>query len=74
MHAEDDPTHTYQRITEPAVELVPGCDHAAISLVLRTGRVRTVASTGDVPAAVDTIQYETQQDPASVPSVSTRPS
>jgi GAF domain-containing protein len=63
MHAEDDPAHTYQRITESAVELVPGCDHAAISLVLRTGRVRTVATTGDVPAAVDTIQYETQQGP-----------
>jgi len=63
FEAADDPAETQARITRAAVDTVPGCAHASISMVRRGGRVTTVAPTDDVPAMVDVIQYETRQGP-----------
>jgi transcriptional regulator with GAF, ATPase, and Fis domain len=63
LHAGDDPTATREQITLAAAAVVPGCEHAAISLVRRNGAIITVAATDDVPAQVDAFQYETGQGP-----------
>ena len=53
---------TLQRIVDTAVETVPGCDHAGISLVERR-RISTTAASDAVPGEVDAIQYETDSGP-----------
>lgn len=63
LHAESGPEKTHDRVTRAAVEVVDGCDHAAISLIHRRGRIDTVAATGEIPSRVDQIQYATQQGP-----------
>jgi GAF domain-containing protein len=63
LRAESGPVLTQQRVTKTAVEVVEGCDHAAISLVHRHGKVTTVAPTDEVAVLVDAIQYETGQGP-----------
>lgn len=50
-------------VTRAALEIVPGCRYAAISLVDRHGGVVTVAPTSDVPRQVDAIQYATAEGP-----------
>lgn len=54
---------TLDAIVHAAVAMVPGCEHASISQVLRRREVFTVASTDDLPIAVDQVQYETAQGP-----------
>lgn len=63
FEAAPTPAETQARITRAAVDTVPGCAHASISLVRRPGPVTTVAPTDDVPARVDRIQYETDEGP-----------
>ena len=63
LHAAATAAETRRRVTDAAVATVPGCDHAAISLLDRHGGVVSVAATGAVPAAVDRIQYETGHGP-----------
>jgi len=63
LHGETTPELTQERITRIAVRSIGGCDHAAISVIGRRGGVLTVASTDDVPARVDAIQYDTGQGP-----------
>lgn len=63
LEAAQTPDETQARITRAAVDTVPGCAHASISMVPRFGPVTTVAPTDDVPAKVDTIQYETGEGP-----------
>lgn len=57
------PEQTRDVVTHHAVEQVPGCDYAAISLIHRAGTVSSVAATADVAYRVDQIQYETGQRP-----------
>jgi hypothetical protein len=40
-------------VTWSAVEHVPGCDYAGISLIERSGRIITVAATDDVVRRID---------------------
>lgn len=63
FEAAQSPAETQARITRAAVDTVPGCAHASISMVRRPGPVTTVAPTDDVPARVDLIQYETDEGP-----------
>lgn len=63
LEAGKEPAEVLRRITASAVAVVPGCDHAAVSIVERDGRIETRAATDDVPRLVDTIQYETGQGP-----------
>jgi GAF domain-containing protein len=53
---------TLTKLVEVAVSIIPGCHYAGVTVV-RRGRVETPAATGDVPAAVDAIQYETGEGP-----------
>ncbi|MCW0215921.1 MAG: GAF and ANTAR domain-containing protein [Pseudonocardia sp.] len=46
-----------------AIELVPGCDHAAVSVVDRHGGIVSVAPTDDVAAAVDALQHAVGEGP-----------
>ena len=63
LGADPDIDSTLSRICALAVERVPGCRHSAISLPAGRGRIETRGATGDVPVAVDRIQYETGQGP-----------
>ena len=54
---------TLQRIVDLAVQVIEGCDHAGISLVVK-GRITTPAQTDPpVPQMVDRIQNETGEGP-----------
>lgn len=60
--AADSVGETLQRICTLAVVTIDGCRHAGISLVDRE-RIETRGSSGELPAAVDRIQYETGEGP-----------
>lgn len=62
LQAEETAERTLQRVCTAAVQTVPGCDHAGITLI-RHGKVDTPAASDDVPVAVDAIQYETGEGP-----------
>lgn len=53
---------TLSRIVTSAVAVVPGCDHAGVSVVERR-RITTRGSSDGVPPRVDSIQYETDEGP-----------
>ncbi|MCF7553041.1 GAF and ANTAR domain-containing protein [Pseudonocardia sp. WMMC193] len=63
LQAESGPDETRSRVTKAAVDVVDGCDHAAISLVTRSGAIDTVGATDDVPGQVDRIQYAAGEGP-----------
>jgi transcriptional regulator with GAF, ATPase, and Fis domain len=62
LQAEPTVQRTLARISELAVSVIEGCDHAGITVV-RRGRPETVAASDDVPAKVDALQYQTRQGP-----------
>lgn len=63
LQTEATPEQAGTRIVAAAVQTVPGCHHAGVSLVYRYGRIETTAASDDVAAAVDAIQYELRQGP-----------
>lgn len=63
LEAASGPSETREVITRSAVEVVPGCDHAGISLIQRQGRIITVAATDDVARRIDAIQYDLDEGP-----------
>lgn len=62
LAAEPTVDRTLARLVNVAVEIIPGCHHAGVTVV-RRGRPETPAATDEVPAAVDAIQYETGEGP-----------
>lgn len=60
--AEKSLSTTLDRICVLAVETVPGCEHASISIV-HGPKIETEASTSELPCRVDAIQYETNSGP-----------
>lgn len=54
---------TREVITRHAVEQVPGCSYAAISLIQRDGSVSTVAATHEIARRVDQVQFDTGEGP-----------
>jgi len=58
-----DPHETLVEIVRSAVELIPGCDEASISVVLGRRKVTSEAASGDLPATVDALQEQLQQGP-----------
>ena len=54
---------TLQRIVELATQIVPGTQHAAISLIRAHRQVQTVAPTGALARRVDQIQYDAGEGP-----------
>lgn len=63
LQAEKGIRHTLQRSVELAVEMVPGCDEACVSLVHRSRRIDTPAATSAVARRGDELQYELQEGP-----------
>jgi GAF domain-containing protein len=57
-----DANETLQRIVTSAVEVIEGCDHAGISLLV-DGRLETPAQSDEVPAVVADIQDATGEGP-----------
>jgi GAF domain-containing protein len=63
LHAQPAGEETLQRVVELAVETVPGCDYAGISLRHGDGRVETPASTHPLVEQADAAQYELKEGP-----------
>lgn len=55
-------TETLSRIVNAAVAVIPGCEHAGVSLIQKR-TISTPSASDDVPIQVDAIQYETDQGP-----------
>lgn len=62
LQAPEDDVGRRQRVLDLAVELIPGCDHAGLSVVGR-GQITTVAATDDVVWQGDKAQYELGSGP-----------
>jgi GAF domain-containing protein len=54
---------TFDSVVKRAVEMVPGCRHAGITLRKRRGRADTVAATDDLVERLDTVQYALGEGP-----------
>ena len=52
-----------QSVVDRAVEVVPGCDWASVTLRRRRHRTETVASTSDVARQADQLQYDLDEGP-----------
>lgn len=50
------------RVVRAAVAVIPGCDHAGISLIHKR-EITTPSASDDIPLQVDAIQYEADQGP-----------
>jgi GAF domain-containing protein len=60
---EPEPPLTLQAIAASAVALLPGCEHAGITLHRRTRPMRTMASTSSLVDDCDTLQRELGEGP-----------
>ena len=56
-------TPTLQTVVERAVEVVPACDAASVSLRRRRNRSETVAASSDIARRADQLQYELAEGP-----------
>lgn len=63
LAADDDSAMDPRRIVHVAAHAIPHATHCAVTLSSATTRPRTIASTDDLPLAVDAIQYETREGP-----------
>ncbi|GAB3232288.1 GAF and ANTAR domain-containing protein [Kineococcus gypseus] len=54
---------TMQHVVDWAVQLVPGAEHASVSLVHRRREITSAAVTGEVPRRFDQLQQEVGQGP-----------
>jgi GAF domain-containing protein len=63
LAGEPDGAPTVQRVVELAVQTVPGCDFCGISMRMPDGTIQTPASTAEVVAQADQLQYEFTQGP-----------
>lgn len=54
---------TFDAVVRRAVEMVPGCDDASITLASRRNRAETVAATGPGCAELDALQYVLGEGP-----------
>nr|WP_235157004.1 GAF and ANTAR domain-containing protein [Rhodococcus ruber] len=54
---------TLEVITRAAVELIPGAEHAGITLITRGKRFESRAATSELPRRVDDLQHDLQDGP-----------
>ncbi len=54
---------TFERIAARAVEVIPPCDAASITLRRKKGSTETVAATGDLAKVCDKLQYDLDEGP-----------
>lgn len=64
LFAEPDVHDTLQRIVGLAVEAIPGCDYAGVSMVEGRSKVHTPVSTHEAARASDTLQYRLREGPS----------
>lgn len=50
-------------VTERAVAVLPGVDHAGVTLVDRRGQLQSTAATGPIPKEIDALQERLRQGP-----------
>lgn len=63
LQQRPDPHETLVTIVRAAVELVPGCDEASISVVLGRRRVTSEAASSELPKTVDDLQGRLGEGP-----------
>jgi len=56
-------TPTLQSVVERAVEVVPACDWASVTLRRRRNRTETVAASSDIARQADELQYDLGEGP-----------
>ena len=54
---------TLQHVVERAVEVVPACDAASVTLRRRRNRTETVAASSDLARQADQLQYDLEEGP-----------
>jgi GAF domain-containing protein len=62
MRQQEEET-TFERVARRAVEVVPSCDHAGITLRRRRHSAGSVASTSELAASCDELQHELEEGP-----------
>jgi transcriptional regulator with GAF, ATPase, and Fis domain len=60
---QDTPHATLVEVVRAAVELVPGCEDASVSLVQRRRTVSSDAASGELPRRIDALQEELKEGP-----------
>lgn len=60
---EPDEALTFDAVVKRAIEIIPGCSDAGITLRKRRGRAETVAATSDLVERLDAVQYALGQGP-----------
>ena len=63
LHGDVSEPLTFEKVIKRAVETIPGCDHASITLRGRRGRAETVASTDEPATRADELQYALEEGP-----------
>jgi transcriptional regulator with GAF, ATPase, and Fis domain len=63
VQQEKDAQSTLVEVVRAAIELVPGCDEASISVVLGRRRMKSEAASGDLARDVDALQERFQEGP-----------
>ncbi len=63
LEQQPDPDGTLIEVVRAAVELVPGCDEASISVVIGRQKAFSQAASGDLPRAVDELQESLGEGP-----------
>jgi GAF domain-containing protein len=56
-------TAAYDSMAQMARLMVPGCDHASVSILATTGEVTTAGASDGVTIQLDELQYETDEGP-----------
>lgn len=63
VQQQSDPDSTLAEVTRAAVQLIPGCDEASISVVVGRRKASSQAATSDLPQVVDELQESLGQGP-----------
>jgi GAF domain-containing protein len=64
---------TLQTVVERAVEVVPACDAASVTLRRRRNRTETVAASSDIARQADQLQYDLNEGPCLEAAVTGEP-
>jgi len=63
LHGDVSEPLTFEKVIKRAVETIPGCDHASITLRGRRGRAATGAATDEPATQADALQYTLEEGP-----------
>jgi GAF domain-containing protein len=63
LAAQPDEVVTFEQVVKRALEVVPGCTRAGVTLRTRRGRLESAATSDDLVATCDELQYELGEGP-----------